>query len=528
MNHLFSISLRLLLHDLNISFEESPLYDKNPHFTSFSLFDPSKRWDKSHLIVGMLSDVLQTAKTHPGTCFLCIRDRFADDEETTHTNKNLLVLTTNKKIHTVFNELLAIFTRYKDWDTNMRLSITANEGIQPLIDLTENMIGNHIDIMDATFKLMGYTRHIDLDDPITRDLLLHGYHSDETITRLLDLRRFEEYERENDIIVSDDFKLCDYVTLKRVFHHGGKPVMYVVMHCNHREADKSLLDLFQMFLQYVENYADMDNLHPSAFAASTQYLRSLLDRSIKNMDEAISRASYATIPFQQDYQLFAIAFEDHFNTPLDRLAVNINQSLPFSYVLVYNRRIVILHNRRENDQSAASVPGILEKLLQRYPCIIASSNPFSNLWEARPALEQAGCAIDYGSHVLHSDFDHKDAAVRYFPFEESFLTLLVTKSCNSSPELFKNSFLFRAIQKLQKYDEEHDSSFLKTLEIHLDCGKKTTETSERLHMHRNTVLYHIEKIEQILGISLNDPETSIKLYLGIKTLQTNMIELTQQ
>ncbi len=525
MDQVFSLSLKLLLHDLHAKHEGSPLFEKNPQFTGFELYTPSQKWSPSCLVVGMLSEILPISDIHPNIHFLCIRDRFADEEETTRKKKNILVLTTNKKLHQIFNEILSIYSRYRDWDMQMHLSVVANQGIQPLVDLTEDIIGNHMDIMDATFKLLGYTRNIVLDDPITERLIAQGYHSEETMKQFLELRRFEEFEKGNDVIVSDDYKLCKYVTIKRVFHTNQKPSMYVVMHCNHREADDSLVDLFRIFLHYMEHYAGLDHLHPSAFAASSQYLQSLLDESINNMDEAISRASLATIPFQQDYQLYAISFEDHFNTPLAKVAADINQNLLFSYVVVYNHRIVILHHRRANTDSALSVRESLSKLLAQYPCLIGISNPFQILWEMRNAYEQAGCAIEYGAHVTQTA-DHSDTTpVRFFHFEDCLLTLLVAKSCNSSPDLFKNSSIFLHIQTIIDYDAKHGSQLFKTLSVFLDTGKKATDTSKILHMHRNTVLYHIERIEQLLGISLNDPETIAKLYLGVKTWESGMTQI---
>ncbi len=525
MEQIFSLSLKLLLHDLDSAHEKSPLLEKNPLFSDVVLYAPSQKWNPSHLVVGMLSEILPISDIYPNISFLCIRDRFADEEETDRKRKNVLVLTTNKKLHQIFNEILSIFSRYRNWDMQMRLSVVMNQGIQPLVDLTEDMIGNHIDIMDATFKLMGYTRNISLDDPITERLIAQGYHSDETMKQFLDLRRFEEFEKGNDIIVSDDFKLCKYVTIKRVFHTNQKPSMYVVMHCNHREADDSLLDLFRIFLHYMEHYAGLENLHPSVFAASSQYLQNLLDGSISNMDEAISRASLATIPFQQDYQLYVLSFEDHFNTPLAKLSADINENLLFSYVVVYNRRIVILHNRREKADSSTAMRASLKALLEQYPCLIGISNPFRNLWNVRNAYEQAGCAIEYGAHIIHSDISSDASPVRFFHFEDCLLTLLVTKSCNSSPDLFKNSSIFQHIQTLIDYDNEHGSQLLTTLSVFLGTGKKATDTSRILHMHRNTVLYHVEKIEQILGVSLNDPETIAKLYLGVKTWESGMTQM---
>ena len=176
MDHIFTLSLKLIASRSECSIREQSVIRKNPHFSEVELYTSSQKWTPSHLVVGMLSEILPISDIHPNICFLCIRDRFADEEETTRKKKNILMLTTNKKLHQVFNEILSIFARYRDWDMQMHLSVVSNQGIQPLVDLTENVIGNHIDIMDATFKLLGYTRNIELDDPITERLIAQGYH----------------------------------------------------------------------------------------------------------------------------------------------------------------------------------------------------------------------------------------------------------------------------------------------------------------------------------------------------------------
>ena len=523
----FSISLQLLLYELDLKFENTSCIENNPEFAYPELYMPGSDPQPDSLVIGTLSEILPIAASYPDATFLCIRDRFSDELENMANMQQIVVLLTNLKVPEVFNRVLRVFRKLQKWDTDMRISAASNQGMQHLLDLSEPVIGNHIDIMDATFKLLGYTRNIPLDDPITRDLIANGYHSENTVNELRKNRRFEEYETKDDIIVSDDFKLCKYVTLKRIFHLNGKPILYVVMHCNHRNADGGLTDLFQMLLNHIVSYINKDFLYPAAFAASQQYLSDLLDGNIKSVDEAISRASYATIPFQQDYQLYLIAFDNNFNTPLDNLAANINKKLPFSYVISYYRRIVILHSYSEKKDNAKNVCSVLLKVLCHFPCIVGISNPISNLWETRAALEQAGCAIEYGSHICHgrSTETEDSKGIFFYNFEQCFLTLMVAKSFNSSPEIFRNSFMIQAMHTLLKYDKQHHTHLFTTLKVYLQCNRKATETGDILHMHRNTVLYHIDRIEQLLHISLSSADVCLKLQLGIKTFESNMSEI---
>jgi len=42
-------------------------------------------------------------------------------------------------------------------------------------------------------------------------------------------------------------------------------------------------------------------------------------------------------------------------------------------------------------------------------------------------------------------------------------------------------------------------------------------------MHRNSVLYHISKIEKMLGVSIEDPKVSLKLRLAIIVHNTGFL-----
>ncbi len=152
---------------------------------------------------------------------------------------------------------------------------------------------------------------------------------------------------------------------------------------------------------------------------------------------------------------------------------------------------------------------VLEKQLDKNACTIGMSNAMDNLWQISTALEQANCAIEYGSHRVNT------YPVSLYDFEESFLATIVSKSFCASEKMFENCFMVNAIRKISEYDRAHSTSMLETLETYLNCEKKATVVSKLLNMHRNTVLYQIERIQDILDISLKDQSICLKLQLGL-------------
>ncbi|MCT2537779.1 PucR family transcriptional regulator [Aquibacillus koreensis] len=82
-------------------------------------------------------------------------------------------------------------------------------------------------------------------------------------------------------------------------------------------------------------------------------------------------------------------------------------------------------------------------------------------------------------------------------------------------EFYENS-----LQQLAKAAYDQDGTLLHTLFVYLESHCQISETAKRLYVHRNTVVYRLEKCEELLGRNITDAETTlqIRLALRIKTL----------
>ncbi|MBY8911277.1 PucR family transcriptional regulator [Bacillus sp. YC2] len=76
-------------------------------------------------------------------------------------------------------------------------------------------------------------------------------------------------------------------------------------------------------------------------------------------------------------------------------------------------------------------------------------------------------------------------------------------------------FYHSTLQSLADRQQE-DQSLLHTLSVYLETHCQISETAKRLYVHRNTVIYRLEKCEELLGKSLKDPETTMRLRLALR------------
>lgn len=81
------------------------------------------------------------------------------------------------------------------------------------------------------------------------------------------------------------------------------------------------------------------------------------------------------------------------------------------------------------------------------------------------------------------------------------------------------SFTDQVIGPLVAYDEQHKSSLVKTIDAYFDHHGNISQTAESLFIHRNTLLYRLERIQELTGHELNQSNMRLALHLSLKLWQ---------
>lgn len=72
------------------------------------------------------------------------------------------------------------------------------------------------------------------------------------------------------------------------------------------------------------------------------------------------------------------------------------------------------------------------------------------------------------------------------------------------------------LQSMAFPKKEENRDLLHTLYVYLESNCQISETAKKLYVHRNTVIYRIDKCEQILGKDLKDPDTTFQLRFALR------------
>jgi len=79
-----------------------------------------------------------------------------------------------------------------------------------------------------------------------------------------------------------------------------------------------------------------------------------------------------------------------------------------------------------------------------------------------------------------------------------------------------SDFYLETLGPLSVSDSRSNNALIETLECFFNCNGNLSETARTMHLHRNSLLYRLGRIEELLGRSLEDPELRLSLLIALK------------
>ncbi|MEU3684175.1 GAF domain-containing protein [Streptomyces sp. NPDC030592] len=77
-------------------------------------------------------------------------------------------------------------------------------------------------------------------------------------------------------------------------------------------------------------------------------------------------------------------------------------------------------------------------------------------------------------------------------------------------------FVTATLGPLLEYDDRRGTQLVRTLAAYFGCGGSLTRAKEELHVHINTVVQRLDRIQAILGPDWNSPENALELQLALR------------
>lgn len=235
----------------------------------------------------------------------------------------------------------------------------------------------------------------------------------------------------------------------------------------------------------------------------------------KEIDRLEGRLDHDT---QQPHAILVFSWGDKSKLSIRRLETSIN------WLIQNHRRAALIHTYAEKHvivfqalktvdefETAKNLANRLkEQVLKEYPeavLIAGSSGPAHSLNDWPTVYNEALQAMQLGERL------HLDHIVE-------FNSLGVYRLLGQLEELNQvKEFTRQVIGPLVEYDKQHRSSLVKTMDAYFAHHGNISQTAEALYIHRNTLLYRLERIQELTSHDLNQSNMRLALHLSLKIWQ---------
>ncbi len=144
-------------------------------------------------------------------------------------------------------------------------------------------------------------------------------------------------------------------------------------------------------------------------------------------------------------------------------------------------------------------------LIRQYSVYCGASSIFSSLMDRKACIQQAELA-----HATAQALDDSGGCTQYTKALSAILLLQPVSDIQSE------NLLPQQLQTIFTYDQLHETEFAKTLETYLEQRNDINKTASVLHVHRNTLIYRLNKLRDLMEVDIDDPEIAWLFQLAFR------------
>jgi len=83
------------------------------------------------------------------------------------------------------------------------------------------------------------------------------------------------------------------------------------------------------------------------------------------------------------------------------------------------------------------------------------------------------------------------------------------------------------IEPLREHDRTRRGDLVRTLKTYFAAGANASEAADRLFLHRNSMVYRLERIQKLTGLDLKDHRAALALQLGLLSTERGERDATE-
>jgi hypothetical protein len=410
----------------------------------------------------------------------------------------------NASVADVFNRVLYIFERYLLWSTRLRDALHGENPFQAIIDVAHELIPAPMFFGQRNLRILAITHCYSREEVFDEwdEMKSSGTIPMRMLERLKKYNFWLQYPEETDLAVIpalEEYGFSYYHTIYANCRSQGQ--IWGQLYCYYLQ--RELSPGVPQLLRYVAKlYERLLTQSQEVLAEQTKIyspLVDLLDGRLPPEDSVLRlcrKLNWNESTPLVLYKISSIGPERDgvvFDWLCSAVSVIIAKFPRVAAITYQNAVVAVVGGNPEHAQTLLDdISGAISRLaVGEYRCGVSFT--FTGLDNIRSYYEQAGSAIELAEGA---------GIARYF--EDCVYTSLINafKTCADW-----RSWILPSLLGLIESDRELGAQYYKTLYHLLLNQGRMGDTAKALFIHRNTLAYRLEKLQQLLNVDLRDERT---------------------
>lgn len=179
-----------------------------------------------------------------------------------------------------------------------------------------------------------------------------------------------------------------------------------------------------------------------------------------------------------------------------------------------NNRVIILvgQNKNKGKMTVTEIKNYAKKLYELWNQLNIKVTFQIGIGQQYPSISEVYKSYTEANEVLRLlKYQVDQSTISHF---EDFAINYLLES-NIKESVLKD-FLTKYLGKLMEHDSSHQTSYIYTLECYFQHHLNVSETAKVMYLHRNTLIYRIERMKEILQNDLKNSEDLLKIQIALK------------
>lgn len=480
-------------------------------YTWVSLLPDDPRKIRSDILhVCRLSEALYYNHQETDCHFVCICDRYLSDDEREDFDlmHNIILVEENRSVSWLLNLIQERFRELEAWESALKDVVISGGDYQQIFDISEHYLKNSLFALDETYRLVAHSKNYLSSDPLNIGLYETGYYTQEALKRFYDQGRLVAYQETTGPLISVPGAVGRFESITQWCRYDGVPLVQIVEVFSHSPMSAESEELFKLLMQYINLvFRREQERNQGASDGYGRFLREVIYGELTDPQKMNEAAKNAGFQITGHFDAYRIVFRDNRNVLIGRFVQELQMLLPTSKIIARNYEVSILNSYDDilfYDASRHNIEKILP-LLQQHEAVCGVSAPFPAFSDLRHACRQAEMTLVYSGVYADDRVEAERETVFYY--KDVYLYYLLHIGSATAFDAFYNGPYLRKLKYLESYDRDHNTELSRVLYWYLYYERRTTEAGKLLHMHRNTVMYHVQHITEMLDIDLEDYHT---------------------